>query len=199
MQCGCISSDCVKAQEKLSGSDENQDLQRGEEKREIRHAYTWETGKEAAFFPGIYRLAVQRGNEAGLDALCLTEHFNTLGFAEVYQYISENYEEERDTFLTREGLRIFPGMEVDIAEGGHTLVIGNMHVILEMNRRLSPYKEKGKFLPFAKWAEIVKEYPVLFGAAHPYREGGHIPELTESELKQFDFLDLNGKDLGGGL
>ena len=86
-------------------------------------------------------------------------------------------------------------MEVDIAEGGHTLVIGNMHVILEMNRRLSPYKEKGKFLPFAKWAEIVKEYPVLFGAAHPYREGGHIPELTESELKQFDFLDLNGKDL----
>ena len=74
-------------------------------------------------------------------------------------------------------------------------MIGNMHVILEMNRRLSPYKEKGKFLPFAKWAEIVKEYPVLFGAAHPYREGGHIPELTESDLKQFDFLDLNGKDL----
>lgn len=151
--------------------------------------------KKLPFSPEYTDWLFREANEAGLDALCLTEHFNTLGFAEVYQYISENYEEERDTFLTREGLRIFPGMEVDIAEGGHTLVIGNMHVILEMNRRLSPYKEKGKFLPFAKWAEIVKEYPVLFGAAHPYREGGHIPELTESELKQFDFLDLNGKDL----
>ena len=123
--------------------------------------------KKLPFSPEYTDWLFREANEAGLDALCLTEHFNTLGFAEVYQYISENYEEERDTFLTREGLRIFPGMEVDIAEGGHTLVIGNMHVILEMNRRLSPYKEKGKFLPFAKWAEIVKEYPVLFGAAHP--------------------------------
>ena len=73
--------------------------------------------KKLAFAPEYTDWLFREANEAGLDALCLTEHFNTLGFAEVYQYISENYEEERDTFLTREGLRIFPGMEVDIAEG----------------------------------------------------------------------------------
>ena len=66
--------------------------------------------KKLPFSPEYTDWLFREANEAGLDALCLTEHFNTLGFAEVYQYISENYEEERDTFLTREGLRIFPGM-----------------------------------------------------------------------------------------
>lgn len=151
--------------------------------------------KKVPFSPEYTDWLFGEAKEAGLDALCLTEHFNTLGFNEVYEYIARHYEAERDTFLTREGLRIFPGMEVDIAEGGHTLVIGNMHVILEMNRRLEPYKEKGHFLPAREWMQIVQEYPVLFGAAHPYRAGGHIPELPEDILRTFEFLDMNGKDM----
>ena len=79
--------------------------------------------------------------------------------------------------MTEDGFRIFPGMEVDIAEGGHTLVTGPLECILEMNRRLEPNKAKGNFLPFDKWSEMVSEYPVLFGAGHPYREGGNIPSL----------------------
>ena len=72
--------------------------------------------------------------------------------------------------MTENGFRIFPGMETDIAEGGHTLIIGPMECILEMNRRLEPHKEKGSFLPFEKLSELVSEYPVIFGAGHPYRE-----------------------------
>ena len=137
----------------------------------------------------------REAKRAGLDALCLTEHFNTLGFEEVYRYIAGRYEKEGDSFVTDEGLRIFPGMEVDIAEGGHTLVIGTIESMLEMNRRLEPWKEKGHFLPFADWARMTEEYPVFFGAAHPYRSGGHIPELPVEMLEKFMFLDLNGKDL----
>lgn len=133
--------------------------------------------------------------KAGLDALCLTEHFNTLGFRDVYEYISGRCERDGDSLVTDSGFRIFPGMETDIAEGGHTLVIGPLECILEMNQRLEPYKEKGHFLPFEKLASMVEEYPVLFGAGHPYREGGHIPELPEEMLKKFSFLDVNGKDL----
>ena len=131
---------------------------------------------------------------AGLDALCLTEHFNTWGFDKLYRFIADHSGRDGDT-LVFDGLRIFPGMEVDVAEGGHTLVTGRMDVIMEMNRRLNPYKEKGKFLPFGRWAEMVEEYPVLFGAGHPYRSGGHIPELPVKDLTRFDYLDLNGKDL----
>ena len=60
---------------------------------------------------------------AGLDALCLTEHFNTWGFGELYQFIASHSEREGDT-LVFNGLRIFPGMETDIAEGGTPSAIG---------------------------------------------------------------------------
>ena len=195
---------------------------------------------------------------AGLDAICLTEHFNTRGFAELYRYIADSFPREGDAYIVsgdknsslwegdayivsgdknsslwegdthivsadessflgkgdirivpndkitfpgernsyiNEHLKIFPGMEVDIAEGGHTLVIGRMEDILAINLRLEPYKEKKHFLPMEQLVKIIREYPVLFGAAHPLREGGNIPGLPMELLNHFDFIDLNGKDV----
>lgn len=131
---------------------------------------------------------------AGLDALCLTEHFNTWGFAELYRFITSHADREGDT-LVFDGLRIFPGMETDIAEGGHILSVGPMEAILELNRRLEPNKAKGNFLPFARLMDLFGEYPVFVGGAHPFRAGGHIPELPTDQLMRLDFLDMNGKDL----
>ena len=68
---------------------------------------------------------------AGLDAICLTEHFNTLQFDELYRYLMEKCKRDGDTLVTTEGLRIFAGMETDIAEGGHILTIGTPETILE--------------------------------------------------------------------
>ena len=132
---------------------------------------------------------------AGLDALCLTEHFNTLQCEEVYGYILSRTKRDGDSLITENGLRIFAGMETDIAEGGHVLSIGRPEDILELNRRLEPHKERDSFLPFERLSALFAEYPVLVGAAHPFREGGHIPELPEELLRRFDFLDLNGKDI----
>lgn len=137
----------------------------------------------------------REAKRSGLDALCLTEHFNTLGFQEVYRYIAGRCTREGDSLVTEDGFRIFPGMEVDIAEGGHTLVTGPLECILEMNERLEPHKTRETFLSFEEWSDMVKQYPVLFGAGHPYREGGHIPELPDELLDRFMFLDINGKDL----
>ena len=132
---------------------------------------------------------------AGLDALCLTEHFNTLQFEEVYGYILSRTKRDGDSLIAENGLRIFAGMETDIAEGGHVLSIGRPEDILELNRRLEPHKERDSFLPFERLSALFTEYPVLVGAGHPFREGGHIPELPEELLRRFDFLDLNGKDI----
>lgn len=138
---------------------------------------------------------VKEAHQAGLDAICLTEHFNTLQFDELYNYLLEACVREEDTIVTKDGLRIFAGMETDIAEGGHILSIGTPEVILELNARLEPYKEKGNFLPFEKLMDLFEEYPVIVGGAHPYREGGHIPQLPAEQLKRLHFLDLNGKDV----
>ena len=138
---------------------------------------------------------LREAHGSGLDAICLTEHFNTLQFDELYGYLLNTCRREDDTLVTNEGLRIFTGMETDIAEGGHILSIGTPETILKLNACLEPYKEKGKFLPFEKLMDLFEEYPVIVGAAHPYREGGHVPELPMKQLKRLHFLDLNGKDV----
>ena len=117
-----------------------------------------------------------------------------MGFERLYRFIAEHSIQEGDTLLF-DGLRIFPGMETDIAEGGHILSIGPLEAILELNKRLEPHKEKGKFLPFKKLKDLFDQYPVIVGGAHPFREGGHIPDLPKEQLARFDFFDLNGKDV----
>lgn len=130
---------------------------------------------------------------AGLDAVCLTEHFNTLQFDEMYRYLVSAGRPEGDTLIVG-GLRIFPGMETDIAEGGHILTVGPLDAILDLYARLEPHRERGNFLPFRELLDLFSEYPVLIGAGHPFRKPGHIPELPLEQLQRLDFLDLNGKD-----
>ncbi len=103
---------------------------------------------------------------AGLDALCLTEHFNTLQFADVYGYIASVSRRTGDALELENGLKIFPGMETDVAEGGHILSVGPLEAILELNRRLEPHKEKGNFMPFAQLMDLFEQYPVLVGCGH---------------------------------
>lgn len=138
---------------------------------------------------------VREAYQAGLDAICLTEHFNTLQFDELYGYLIKTCTREGDTLVTKDGLRIFTGMETDIAEGGHILSIGTPEDILELNARLEPYKEEKNYLPFEKLMDLFDEYPVIVGGAHPYREGVHTAELPIEQLKRLHFFDLNGKDL----
>lgn len=133
--------------------------------------------------------------EAGLEAICLTEHFNTIQFEDLYEYLKKIGKRENDCYVLENGLKIFTGMETDIKEGGHILSIGPIESIIELNRKLEPYKTPDNFLPFNKLMDLFSNYPVIVGAAHPFREGGHIPEIDINELKRLDFIDMNGKDI----
>lgn len=150
--------------------------------------------KYLAFSPAYTDWLFGEARAAGLDAVCLTEHFNTLGFDMVYADIAARFSREGDAFDVN-GLLVFPGMEVDIAEGGHTLVLGTMEEILAFNRDLEPHKPKGAFLPLAELAAEVRRRGLFFGAGHPFRRPGHIPEQDPESLAAFEFVDLNGKDL----
>ena len=139
--------------------------------------------KYLPFSPEYTDWLLGEAKKAGLDAICLTEHFNTKQFDELYGYIAAAGDRCGDAWIF-DGLKVFPGMETDIAEGGHVLSIGPMDAIRELNRRLEPYKQKENFLTFARLSELFAEYPVLVGAGHPFRKGGHIPGLPEELLEQ---------------
>ncbi|MGL5295319.1 MAG: PHP domain-containing protein [Culicoidibacterales bacterium] len=138
---------------------------------------------------------LQAAKKSGLDAICLTEHFNTLEFDVLYEYVTKYCHCEGDSYVTPENLRIFLGLEVDIQEGGHTLILGNKETVLRLHKQLVPYQVKGGFLPIDTLYTMIKDEAVIFGAAHPYRPGSNIPQLSEQQLMYFDFFDLNGKDL----
>ncbi len=138
-----------------------------------------------------------KAKESGLDAICLTEHFNTANFDELYEYVLSVSKRDGDTLVVANGLRIFPGIEVDIKEGGHLLCVGKIDDILSIRKKLVNNQERDKFVTFEELQKIIKPYSILLGAAHPYRtsEFSNIPCLPREYLEKFDFVDLNGKDL----
>lgn len=146
----------------------------------------------------------EEARESGLDAICLTEHFNSRGYRDLLLFIRTHGEAIGDCYQIGD-LKVFVGMEVDILEVGHVLVIGAMDDILAIHKELEGYmsgpKEldyepymSGEFMSAANLMSLCKQYPVIVGGAHAFREGGAIPELGEDVLRQFDFFDLNGKD-----
>jgi predicted metal-dependent phosphoesterase TrpH len=154
-------------------------------------------GKLAKYLPfskkytqTLYKEAKKRG----VEALCLTEHFNTQEFDHIYQFINQNYPRQGDAFLV-EGVRVFPGLEIDMQEGGHNLVIGRYETILALREEILRLSSVEEFLPAAELFPLIKKYDVLFGAAHVYRQGVHNLLLPETLIQQYDFFDLNGKDM----
>lgn len=129
-----------------------------------------------------------------LDAICLTEHFNTSQFLELYRYLKQNAKEEGDTLLFR-GLRIFPAIEIDVSEGMHSLCIGKYDTIVEIYTRLSPYRQTEHFLPFHRLMDFLERFFVLTGLAHPFREGREVAGVESEQLKRLDFVESNGKDV----
>lgn len=151
--------------------------------------------KSLPFSEKYTRRLFQEAKSRGLDALCLTEHFNTQEFERIYAFIQKNYPQDGDTFLV-EGIRIFPGLEIDMHEGGHNLVIGCFEEIMDLREHVLTGHSAADFLRAEDLFARVKNYNVLFGAAHVFREGCHNLELPDELIKQYDFFDLNGKDTG---
>ena len=61
--------------------------------------------KYLAFSPAYTDWLFAEARAAGLDALCLTEHFNTKGFEEVYADIAARYPRRGDAFNVNGTLR----------------------------------------------------------------------------------------------
>ncbi|RFB12651.1 PHP domain-containing protein [Bacillus sp. HNG] len=132
--------------------------------------------------------------ESGLDGIALTEHFNTKNFHEVYDKLDEQFPYQ-DGYYNILGLKVFPGMEVDIKEVGHILCIGDRSDIRSLRDDLEGYTEKDAFVPFARLLEFVSRYEMLVIGAHPFRPSTPLKNLHSALLIQLDAFDLNGKDL----
>ena len=80
----------------------------------------------------------------------LTEHFNTHRFLDVYDTLDKEFPYV-DDYYDVNGVKVFPGMEVDIKETGHIFMIGSREDIRGLRSKLDSYTEKDHFIPFRNY------------------------------------------------
>ncbi|MGL4818740.1 MAG: PHP-associated domain-containing protein [Bacilli bacterium] len=130
----------------------------------------------------------------GLDAVCITEHFNTLAFEDVYDTLDQHFT-YKGHYYEVAGVKAFSGMEVDVARGGHILVTGHRDNIRTVRAALAPHTEEGAFIELEALLALAKANELMVIGAHPFRESNSLFQHDASLLQQLDAFDLNGKDL----
>ncbi|MGG3928554.1 PHP-associated domain-containing protein [Metabacillus fastidiosus] len=150
--------------------------------------------KKSEFWPEYFEVMVREAKIAGLDAIALTEHFNTLNFLDLYDYLDAHFP-YREDYYEVDGLKIFPGMEVDVKEVGHILLVSHRESILSMYNELKPHLEEENFIPFADLMNLAESFETIKIGGHPLRPSTPLTQHEPDQLKRLDALDLNGKDL----
>src|SRR5699024_1612793 len=150
--------------------------------------------KRSPFMPSYFQEMIAAAKAAGLQAVALTEHFNTDRFMDVYNYLDEHYPYKHGYYEV-DDFRVFPGMEIDVKEVGHILFIGARDDIITIRKLLDKYTNKGHFISFSELLDIGESYELLKIGAHPFRESTPLHQLPVEQLRRLDAFDLNGKDL----
>src|SRR5690625_4467608 len=116
-----------------------------------------------------FKEKMQEAKESGLTALAITEHFNATNIIELYETLKEEFPYEKD-YYEIEGMKVFCGLEVDVKENGHFLVIGSRDDILTIARLLLPFHDKDAYIPVKDLLTLLADFNVIKIGAHPLRE-----------------------------
>lgn len=150
--------------------------------------------KDSRFTLEYFQNSIHEARLNGLDAIAMTEHFNTYRFHDIYDQLDRSYAYQ-DDYYDVDGFKVFPGMEVDVRSRGHILVIGPKHVVLELRARLEPHTDSDQFVELEQLLDWCDELGLLRIGAHPFRESNSLHQHDVDTLKRLHAFDLNGKDL----
>lgn len=149
--------------------------------------------KASAFNLEYFLETKQAALRNGVRAIALTEHFNTSRFHEIYETLEKHYP-YRENYYDLDGFKVFCGMEVDVEEGGHVLLIGRREDVLSLHCELEPFLAQENFPGLEFLLNKANEREMIKIGAHPFRNSNSLGRLPGELLRQFDFLELNGKD-----
>lgn len=150
--------------------------------------------KKTEFSIDYFKESIHEAAHNGLDAIAMTEHFNTYRFHDIYEALDRHYTYQED-YYDVEGFKVFPGMEVDVQFGGHILVIGSRESILELRSRLEPHTSPDDFVAFSQLLDWCDELSLLRIGAHPHRKSNPLTQHDPATLRRLDCFDLNAKDM----
>ena len=150
--------------------------------------------KKIGFDHLFFQNSVTWARSIGLGGIALTDHFNSRNLAEMFETLERTYPLKGDAYLIH-GVTFFLGLEIDIVEGLHILVVGKRDDIYQLHDWLMPFRKKPHFAPAEQLFGMVAEKEMITICAHPLRPKRQISQLPERFYKRFDAFGLNAKDL----
>ena len=150
--------------------------------------------KKIGFELDFFRTTLQQARQVGLDALAVTEHFNSSNIDVLYPTLDAEFEYVGDYYLA-DGIKLFPGLEIDVQEGPHILVLGNRAAIEVLRGRLQPHLTPDTFCSMAELFAKQAGLDCLTICAHPFRPHRNIHNIAPELWPGFHAVDLNATDL----
>ncbi|OON96071.1 MAG: hypothetical protein ATN36_06445 [Epulopiscium sp. Nele67-Bin005] len=147
----------------------------------------------APFNIDLFEKTIRQSKKMGLNALAITEHMSALHFEQIFDYLDKTYT-YKNLYFDLDGFRIYTGMEIEIENRGHILVIGYKNDIIKLRKiLLKTYIDDVPTLE--QLLAETRSYNIFIIGAHPYRFGRELTTINELSLRKLDAFDLNGQDI----
>jgi predicted metal-dependent phosphoesterase TrpH len=151
--------------------------------------------KHFEFSPAAVDKMVRQGCRVGLDALALTEHFHAHRYWDVHDHLEATYPCERGVFRAG-GLVLVPGAEVNIREGAHVIVLGEVAELRRLDHAF-PTRLSERYEPtLREFLDVTDDFDVVRIGAHMFRRCKELGKFSAVDLRRLHALEINGKDFG---
>jgi PHP-associated len=146
---------------------------------------------EAASVTRMIRMATR----VGLDGLALTEHFHAADFWSVHAHLERTYPMSGGVFWA-ERLALIPGAEINIREGAHVIVLGDVSELRRLDRAF-PEPLSHRYEPtLREFLDVSEYFEIARIGAHMFRPTKELGKFAIDDLRRLHALEVNGKDFG---
>jgi len=151
--------------------------------------------KHLTFNPDSVTRMARMARRLGLDGIALTEHFHGVGYWTIYDWLLDRYPSEGGVFW-EEGLALIPGAEVNIRQGAHVIVLGEISELRRLDHAFAVPLSEGYEPYFREFLDVTEDFDVARIGAHMFRRCKELLKFPAADLRRLHALEINGKDFG---
>lgn len=138
---------------------------------------------------------VSMARRVGLDGVALTEHFHARGYWDIQAHLEATYPSEGGVFWAG-GVALIPGVEINIREGAHLIVLAEVEEIRRLDRAFREPLSLGYEPALREFLDVTDDFDVARIGAHMFRPGKELGKFAAVDLRRLHALEVNGKDFG---
>jgi len=118
-------------------------------------------------------------HERDMFAITITDHFDNSDFEGIYSALDAKYP-YNGHYYQIEGVRFYPGMEVEVKEGPHLLVSGTREEVLDFYNRLRPHLIPESYVTVPEFFEKQDGLGLMNIFAHPFRPKREFARIAQT-------------------